>query len=329
MKRPRILLADDHTLMLESINTILAPHYEIVGTVADGRALVEAALRLRPDLIIADITMPMLNGIHAAAQIKKSLPGMNLLFVTMHLSTAYIEAAFKAGGTGYVLKSGIREELLDAVQSVLNGRIYVSPNLSIKHLDWFQDDPATMDPETARILESPCHAHIVYPYSDDRSLVSKVGYYASNGLGRNGAVILLATEAHRYAIKRYLKSDGHVEVLEASGQLVFLDAAELMSTFMVNGDPDPKIFKAAITTLIEQAGRDKLTGRNREVRLFGEMVSLLWPSNSPAAERLEELANEVIEECSIPIFCAYSLNGPGRSQLPESLMKAHSHSIAM
>jgi hypothetical protein len=100
-----------------------------------------------------------------------------------------------------------------------------------------------------------------------------------------------------------------------------------MSTFMVDGNPDPKLFKAGVRALIEQVSRDERTGRNREVRLFGEMVSLLWPSNSEAAERLEELGNEVIEEYSIPILCAYSLNGPGRSQLPESLIKAHSHSI--
>ena len=187
-----------------------------------------------------------------------------------------------------------------------------------------------MDSTTASILANPpYHSHVVYPYTSDQHLVDAVGFFTAGGLDRDGAVILIATEAHRSAIKRYLKSDGHVEALEASGQLVFLDAAELMSTFMINGNPDAKIFKAGIRTLIEKASRDERTGRKREVRLFGEMVSLLWPSNSPAAERLEELGNEVIEEYSIPIFCAYSLNGPGRSQLPESIIKAHSHSIAL
>src|SRR5678810_1040367 len=100
MKRPRILLADDHPGMLEDIRAVLAPYCEIVEAVADGRALVEAALRLKPDLIVTDIAMPHLNGIHAAVQIKKDLPGIKLLFVTMHSNTAYIEAAFEAGGTG-------------------------------------------------------------------------------------------------------------------------------------------------------------------------------------------------------------------------------------
>jgi DNA-binding NarL/FixJ family response regulator len=153
MKRPRILLADDDALTLEGISAVLAPHYEIAGTVADGRALVEAALRLKPDLIVLDISMPHLSGILAARQIKTSLPEIKLLFVTMHSSSKYVSAAFEAGGTGYVLKSGIREELLEATKRVLNGRIYVSPNLSTEHLGSFQDDPARAATMRLSVLE--------------------------------------------------------------------------------------------------------------------------------------------------------------------------------
>jgi DNA-binding NarL/FixJ family response regulator len=139
MKQTRILLADDHPLTLEGIRAVLDPHHDVVGTVADGRALVEAALRLKPDLIVLDITMPLLNGIDAAVQIKTSLPGVKLLFVTMHVNPAYLEAALNAGATGYVLKSAAREELLVAIKSVLSGRIYISPSLSTEHLERFQD----------------------------------------------------------------------------------------------------------------------------------------------------------------------------------------------
>jgi DNA-binding NarL/FixJ family response regulator len=139
MKRARILLADDHTLTLEGIRAVLAPHHEIVGTVGDGRALVDATLRLQPDLVVLDITMPLLNGVDAAVQIKKSLPGVKLLFVTMHVNPAYLEAALNAGGTGYVLKSAAREELLEAIESVLSGRIYVTPSLSSERLERFED----------------------------------------------------------------------------------------------------------------------------------------------------------------------------------------------
>jgi DNA-binding NarL/FixJ family response regulator len=137
MKRARVLLADDHPLTLEGLRTFLEPHIESVGTVTDGRALVDAALRLKPDLIILDITMPLLNGIDAAVQVRKSLPGVKLLFVTMHVNPAYLEAALNAGGTGYVLKSAAREELLDAIKRVLSGRIYVTPSLSGEHLERF------------------------------------------------------------------------------------------------------------------------------------------------------------------------------------------------
>jgi len=139
MKTTRVLLADDHPLTLEGLRAFLEPHLESVGTVMDGRTLVDQALLLKPDLIILDITMPLLNGVDAAVQIKKSLPNVKLVFVTMHANTAYLEAALNAGGTGYVLKSAAREELLDAIKSVMAGHIYVTPCLSSEHLERFRD----------------------------------------------------------------------------------------------------------------------------------------------------------------------------------------------
>ena len=139
MRRARIIIADDHLLTLEGIRTVLEPYHEVVGTATDGRALLEATLHLKPDLIILDITMPLLNGVDAAIQIKKTLPETKLLFVTMHLNPAYLEAALAAGATGYVLKSAAREELLAAVDSVLKGRIFITPSLSGEHLEAFRD----------------------------------------------------------------------------------------------------------------------------------------------------------------------------------------------
>lgn len=139
MTAARILLADDHALMLEGIRAVIAPHYKIVGAVADGRALMEAALRLKPELVILDVTMPKLNGIDAAIQLKKLLPETKLLFVTMHVNSAYLEAALNTGATGYVIKTAAGEELLDAIKSVLEGRIYVTASLSSEHLERFEN----------------------------------------------------------------------------------------------------------------------------------------------------------------------------------------------
>ncbi len=129
MKKVRVLLADDHPLTLEGLRVFLEPHLESVGTAGDGVALVDAALRLKPDLVISDITMPLISGIAAGEQILKHRPGTRLMFVTMHVSPAYLEAALHAGATGYVLKSAAREELLEAIRTVMDGRIYVSPGL--------------------------------------------------------------------------------------------------------------------------------------------------------------------------------------------------------
>lgn len=138
MSRPRILLADDHPMILEGIRAVLAPQFEIVGTVGDGLALVEAALRLKPDLIVAEVTMPLLNGIDAAIQIKRSVPGIKLIFFTMHSNSATVKAAFEAGVAGYVLKSRAGGELLDVVQSVLNCSIDVSPMPSTQQAERVQ-----------------------------------------------------------------------------------------------------------------------------------------------------------------------------------------------
>ncbi|BFU95752.1 MAG: Response regulator, LuxR family [Nitrospira sp.] len=127
MKKPRILLADDHTLVLEGFKKLLEEHCELAGTVEDGRALVEAAERVHPDLILLDITMPRLNGIDAAKKLKRLLPDVKLIFVTMHADTAYITEAFKAGASGYLLKRSAGKELVQAIQCVMGGNYYVTP----------------------------------------------------------------------------------------------------------------------------------------------------------------------------------------------------------
>jgi DNA-binding NarL/FixJ family response regulator len=128
----RLLLADDHALILEGFRNLLEPKHTVAGMVTDGRALVEAALRLKPDLIILDITMPLLNGIDAAREIRKHQPEVKLLFVTMHANPAYLQAALDAGG--YVLKSSAREEILAAIEKVLKGEFFVTPGVGPRGL---------------------------------------------------------------------------------------------------------------------------------------------------------------------------------------------------
>lgn len=137
MPKPRILLADDHALVLEGFRRILEGHYELVGTVEDGRALLEAAKTLQPDIVILDVSMPLLNGIDAAAQLKKICPKAKIIVVTMHADTDYVRSAFEAGASAYVLKRSAVDELEQAIQAVLAGHSYITPLITKDLVDIF------------------------------------------------------------------------------------------------------------------------------------------------------------------------------------------------
>jgi DNA-binding NarL/FixJ family response regulator len=127
MKKLRVLLADDHSLVLDGIRRLLEGHCELVGSASDGKALVETALRLAPDAVVLDVSMPIVNGIDAGREIKKALPAIKLVFLSMHSNVIYLRKALEAGGSAYVLKSGASEELLTALKAAMKGNSYVSP----------------------------------------------------------------------------------------------------------------------------------------------------------------------------------------------------------
>jgi len=130
VKRIRVLLADDHTLVLEGLRKLLAPHFDLVETVEDGRELLRKAPLVRPDVVLLDISMPLLNGIDAARRLRRLLPETRIVFLTMHDDPAYVTEAFRAGAAGYVLKRSAASELVHAVHEVMNGRSYVTPLLA-------------------------------------------------------------------------------------------------------------------------------------------------------------------------------------------------------
>jgi DNA-binding NarL/FixJ family response regulator len=127
MNKPRILLADDHALLLGAFESLLAAECEIVGKASNGRELVAEAERLKPDIIVLDITMPQLNGLEAARQIKKTQRNMKLVFVTMNEDPDLAAEAFRAGASAYLLKRSAAFELTAAIREVSQGRAYVTP----------------------------------------------------------------------------------------------------------------------------------------------------------------------------------------------------------
>ena len=135
MKRTSVLLADDHSFLLEGVRRLLEANLDVVGSADNGQALVESALSLRPDMVVLDISMPILNGIDAAKQIKRALPDTKLVFLTMHSNAIYLRKALEAGASAYVLKSGASDELLRAIEAARKGESYVSPGFDQNTID--------------------------------------------------------------------------------------------------------------------------------------------------------------------------------------------------
>lgn len=132
MEEARVLIVDDHQLFAEGLRKLLEHEFQLLDTVSDGKAAVEAFQRLKPDLMLLDVGLPILNGIETTRQIKRFSPDARVLFVTMHTDRIYVEEALAAGGLGYVLKQAAARELVDAIRTVLAGKCYVSPMFASK-----------------------------------------------------------------------------------------------------------------------------------------------------------------------------------------------------
>ena len=145
--RPRVLLADDHRMVAEGLKSLLTTDFDLVGVVEDGIALIAAAKKLRPDVIVADITMPRLNGLEALAELKKDNPRVKVVFLTMHQEAAYARRALDSGASGFVVKHAAPAELVTAIQAALDGKTYLTPALAAQVLHEIRRDPtASKDP---------------------------------------------------------------------------------------------------------------------------------------------------------------------------------------
>jgi DNA-binding NarL/FixJ family response regulator len=141
MKRPRVLLADDHRLLREAFAQMLEPDCKVVAAVGDGRAVLASAAELHPDVVVLDIAMPLLNGLDTARQLKRDMPEVKVIFLTMSEDPDVAAEAFRAGAAGYLLKNSAASELRQAIHDVFNGRSYVTPLATAGLVDNFLQQP--------------------------------------------------------------------------------------------------------------------------------------------------------------------------------------------
>jgi DNA-binding NarL/FixJ family response regulator len=151
--RSRVLIADDHTLVAELCKKLLETEFDVVGTVSDGHALVSAAGELKPDVIVVDVAMPILNGLDAGQQVKQMLPAVKLIFLTMNPDIEIAAEAFRRGAHGYLLKTCAAAELVLCVRDVLRGKSYLSPSLSKDTVNFLRNQDKQMVNEDQRLTE--------------------------------------------------------------------------------------------------------------------------------------------------------------------------------
>jgi DNA-binding NarL/FixJ family response regulator len=165
MAKPKILLADDHTLVAEAFKRLLEPEFEVVGTVADGRALLRAAPELKPDLVLVDLNMPLLNGLDASEQLKQNSPNIKIIVLTMNEDPDIAAETMDKWASGYLLKKSAGSELLKAVRDVLRGGRYVTPALDQALMHRISRDargleaPRSLTPRQREVLQLLAEGH--------------------------------------------------------------------------------------------------------------------------------------------------------------------------
>jgi DNA-binding NarL/FixJ family response regulator len=203
MSKARILLADDHRIVIEGLKKLLEPEYDVVGAVEDGRALIAAVDKLQPDVVVADISMPNLNGIEAVRQIKEKNPQIRVVILTMHHDVQYAARAFEAGASGFVLKVSAPSELITAMGEVLKGKTYVTPTIAGELIQSYKEGKA--NPEAVFKRLSARHREVLQLVAEGHS---------AKEIGKILNVSARTVESHKYQIMEILNVKTSAELVQ-------------------------------------------------------------------------------------------------------------------
>ena len=202
MTRIRILLADDHTMICAGFRKLLEPEYEVVGAVGDGRALLKAAEELKPDVVLVDVGMPLLNGLDAARRLKQLMPKVKLIFLTMNPDSDIASEALQIGASGYLLKNSHGDELLKAVRDVVRGLSYVTPQIRQAMEERFIRDPKTA---SRKKHLTPRHREIVQMLAEGRS---------AKEIASILDISIRTVRFHKYEIMKELELGSNAELVQ-------------------------------------------------------------------------------------------------------------------
>ena len=309
----RVLVADDYEPWCRFVLSTLQrePKLQVIFQASDGLRAVQKAEELQPDLILLDIGLPKLSGIQAARAIRELVPKIKILFASVHRDSDIVEAALRTGAEGYIVKTDAAEQLLPAIEAILQGERFVSPSLGIKNGvramdpevpgdDARRGSQAPLPPQNIRIR------HEVEFYPNDAAFVDGFSRVIEAALKAETAVIVTATELHRAAILEKLRGNGvEIDAAIQDGNYISLVAADTMAAIMVNDMPDPARCAARARDVITRAA-ETVKRKHARVAICGECAPLLLEAGNPeAAIRLEHLWDEISRQFDADTLCGY------------------------
>jgi DNA-binding NarL/FixJ family response regulator len=281
MPFPRILVVEEHEPFRRCILLELQKRaeFKVVGEVSDGLEAVQLAQKLKPHIILLDISLPNLNGMEAARRIRRVVPQPRVLFVSLESSWEIVQAALRLGALGYVQKQRILNDLLPAIDTVLQGKQFVSEGL---------------EPSSA---QAPCR-HELFFCADDTILLDGLARFIAAALMAGDPAIVWATESHRYSLRERVRASG-----------VDIDAAIQRGTYLpldVSETPDLAQIRETLRGLSDAAS--KAGKEHPRIAVCGERAGRLWAEGqTDVAIRLEQICNELAREFDMDVLCAYPL----------------------
>jgi CheY-like chemotaxis protein len=290
----RVLVVEDHEPFRRVLRALLQqrPDVLIVGEAANGLDAVRQTEALRPDLVVLDIGLPLLNGIEAAVRIRAAVPETRVMFVTVESSFEIVEQALSSGAHGYVYKARAQRDLLPVLDAIVRGGRFVCGGLE----------------RIARGDSLAVHRHHVLFCSSDAVFIDGCSRFVAGFLNRGNAVIVAVSEAHDRSLRHRLQ-ESQVDIGLAMRQqrYVPLNIDEALARTMVNGWPDPTGFQNATEDMVTEAAQ-RATSLHPEVATCGECSATLWAQGHvEAAIQLEHLWDELSKSRQMDTLCAYPL----------------------
>ena len=295
----RVLLADDHPLVLDATRRLLAPSFNVVAAVSDGRQALDAASQLDPDVVVLDVTMPDLDGFQTARALKRSGSRVPIVMLTIHQSDGLVAAAIESGAQSYVMKSRMQSDLERAIDHAVAGRIFVpSPHSLLAFA------PA---PGPGR--------HAVQFGSEPRAFLDDLSALLAAAMQRGDLAVIIATEATRDGVaQRLLASGCNLASAAVRGTYMSLDAMEAVSQIMVNGRFD--VTRVAAVVAEYERSRRAVSASN--VTVVGEMAALLCrDGHAEAALQLERAWDDLTRGLPFLTVCFYALGYFSDGTFPE------------